>query len=537
MEYERNNATEKVENITGGDEIDDIAAENVNADAWEERELAAKKRLENKKERLRFKEERAKNRLVKRQLKKERREFMRREREKKEGGANGGNGGGKRPSYVGWIAAVTVLSAVALTLAALLVTNMQGGMVGNRQITSSVDGAYYELVNYVDAMDVDMSKLIVSKDEKKQQRILSELTVKASLAAEDISRLPLKDESKFYTTKFINQVGDYSKYLNNKLIDGLSVDKEDKQRLKELYEINKTLKSELTKVTAEMGADYDFTTLLDAGDDDMLLGRFNELESNAVDYPKLIYDGPFSDSLDKKQAKGLNGDDITVEEAKEVLRECFADFGELDIKEVGEGKGVIETYNFGCETERGEQLFAEISKVGGKVVNFDCYSDCGESKISLDEAEAVAKKYLEKLGFENMKAVWATEKGAIAYLNFVYETDGVAVYPDMVKVTVCKERSVVSSLDAREYLLNHTERERGKVTLTAPEAKEKVNENIDIESVRLVIVPYGETKEALCYEISGVYDGATYYVYIDASCGKEIEIFRVVETTEGKLLI
>ena len=44
-------------------------------------------------------------------------------------------------------------------------------------------------------------------------------------------------------------------------------------------------------------------------------------------------------------------------------------------------------------------------------------------------------------------------------------------------------------------------------------------------------------KEALAYEFSGTAGGATYYVYIDAADGKEIEIFRVVETTEGRLLI
>ena len=50
-------------------------------------------------------------------------------------------------------------------------------------------------------------------------------------------------------------------------------------------------------------------------------------------------------------------------------------------------------------------------------------------------------------------------------------------------------------------------------------------------------MPYGETREVLTYEISGEYAGATYYVYIDATDGKEIQIFRVIETTEGQLLI
>ena len=51
------------------------------------------------------------------------------------------------------------------------------------------------------------------------------------------------------------------------------------------------------------------------------------------------------------------------------------------------------------------------------------------------------------------------------------------------------------------------------------------------------MVPVGETSEKLCYEFTGTYDDSTFYVYIDALSGKQVQMFKVVESTEGTLLV
>ena len=49
--------------------------------------------------------------------------------------------------------------------------------------------------------------------------------------------------------------------------------------------------------------------------------------------------------------------------------------------------------------------------------------------------------------------------------------------------------------------------------------------------------PECESKEVLTYEFMGERNGDTYYVYIDANTGVEVDIFKVVKTTEGTLLM
>lgn len=511
MEEKRNNATEKVENIA---EENSFYNENeeINTELEALREDRAKAVLEQK-------ELKAKQKQDKKKMK---------EAMKKKNG---------KPNITGWVAAVIALSCVLLVVSTLFVVSMTDKMDTNQHIEGTTDQAYYDFVNYVDNIDVDLSKLMVSNDRKNQQRILGELTTKAQLATSNIARLPMHDESKFYTTKFINQVGDYSKYLNNKLIDGLSITAEDKENLNSLYEINSVLKAELSSLTVDMGADFNFLSLLEENKDNIVLSKFDELESNAVDYPKLIYDGPFSDNLDKREAKGLNGGEISLNEAQQKVTEYFADYSISEVQPTGEGKGTIDTYNFESEMEGGK-LYCEISKIGGKLIMFECYKDCESEDLTIDKAEEIGKNFLKKIGISDMKAVWATEKGAVSYMNFVSVSGNTVIYPDMIKLTVCKERKIVSSYDAREYYLNHDEKRTVKpATLSANEAAKKVSESLEIKSTRLAVIPYGETREVTAYEFGCEFGGATYYVYIDATTGNEVQIFRVVETTEGQLLL
>ena len=69
------------------------------------------------------------------------------------------------------------------------------------------------------------------------------------------------------------------------------------------------------------------------------------------------------------------------------------------------------------------------------------------------------------------------------------------------------------------------------------EAAEKVNVKLDVTEENVAIIPAGNGKERLAYEFVGTYNGSTYYVYIDANTLKEADIFKVVMTNEGTLLI
>jgi germination protein YpeB len=95
----------------------------------------------------------------------------------------------------------------------------------------------------------------------------------------------------------------------------------------------------------------------------------------------------------------------------------------------------------------------------------------------------------------------------------------------------------VLGFESSSYYINHRDRIIENATLSEEECVKKVSSNIEIETCRLALVPIGNESETLCYEFSGNYDGAIYYAYIDAKTGRQVQLFKVVEGTEGSLLM
>ncbi len=438
----------------------------------------------------------------------------------------------------GWLAAVISLGCAVLILGSLLTLNVFTPLDNYMMTNTAEERSFYDLVGYVDNLDVNLSKLVVSKDAEKQQKLLSEVKVQSNLATSSLGTLALHDESKYYTSKFINQVGDFAKYLENKLIDGESLNSEDVETLNLMHKINLELKNSLSELASSIDKDFNFKSIYEGKDDNLIISKFNELESNATNYPHMIYDGAFSDNVKKSESKYLNKfESVSKSTAEENFKKYFSEYKIKDVELVGETiSDKIECYDFEGKAEDGTLLTAEISKKGGKLILFNHYKDCNKKVYSVDELEKVADKFLENAGYKGLKAVWVAEGNNYVSFNYASVVDGIICYSDLIKVNVCAERGIVSGIEASAYALNHVDRNIPKVEISLEEAEEKVFSEIEVSSVRLAIIPYG-SKEKLAYEFYGVNDGEYYYIYIDAKTGKELEIFKVVKTTEGTLLM
>lgn len=495
------------------------------------KKLKAEKRAEHKRQKA---EEKAYLKSVKAEQKHEHKQNKgnRRERQRNQ----------KRKRGVGgWIAAVVSLGCVSLVLGSLLAVSiftdyMELGKVNTN--SANAQRSFYDFVGYVDNMETNMSKFFVATDEKGQQKILTSLTVQSNLADAALAELPIKDESKYLTSKYINQVGDYAKYLNNRLIDGYLLTEEEINNMKELYKINLNLKNVLSDLSSRINENYDFSALSKNDANDIIISQFNEMESNAKEYPSMIYDGAFSDGLDRKQARGIIGEEVTELEAVEIYKNLFSRYGieKIEVTGMVENRG-IDCYNIISQTKENGEIFAQISKRGGKLIMFNAYKDCEGLNVGEEESVVIAEEFITSLGIADMTCVWSYTTGSTAYLNFAYDGGGIVAYPDLIKVKVCRERGIVSGYDADEYYMNHTERSIKEPKYTLNDAYEKVSKELEIRSSAVAIIPTGGGNEKLVYEFVGDYNGESYYVYIDANTLTQADIFKVVNTDQGRLLI
>ncbi|MBQ3572619.1 MAG: germination protein YpeB, partial [Clostridia bacterium] len=137
-------------------------------------------------------------------------------------------------------------------------------------------------------------------------------------------------------------------------------------------------------------------------------------------------------------------------------------------------------------------------------------------------------------------AVWSNVgSDNMTYINFASTTQNgeIVLYSDLIKVAVCMNNGRVCDMDAHLYLKNHKERKIPEVKIKVEDAERKLSKNLEVQTSRLALIPTPSNKEILAYEFSGIMQGETYYVYVNAITGEEEQIFKVVSTDDGDLLL
>src|SRR5699024_3729437 len=174
-----------------------------------------------------------------------------------------------------------------------------------------------------------------------------------------------------------------------------------------------------------------------------------------IEYPTMIYDGPFSDSQVNKEVKGLNFGEVSMETAKSNLGKVLTGVNMDNFDFQGESKGHFTTYDFSYEDENCAYTFAQVTKKGGKLLTLSSQNIYKTKKLELENAEKIALDFAKKADISNMKVVWSDVIGDDAFINLAPVIDGVIIYPDLVKVKVDLTKGNVLGFEASSYYMNH----------------------------------------------------------------------------------
>ena len=438
------------------------------------------------------------------------------------------------PGFGGWLAAVIALGVSTLALGTMLTfgwINMNGIQA---DMTSDLSHSVYELNSIVDNLDANLSKARMSSSAGDRAKIFTDIAIESEMAESCIERLPLTGELTNNITAFINKMGDSAQGILYTIASGGELSSSQTATIEYMYKCNRQLTDFLNGLTGDLSEKDMIAALKGKG---KMFEGFEGFTELSIETPKEIYDGPFAESSEKVSAKDLDGlDEITPARAEELAVQYFADYGCEQARCTGEAvSGQLKCYNV-TFTAKGDEYFAQFSEQGGKLVMFDSYRPCTDHNFDVDNCITIAENFLENIGYRGMQAVWASESGTTCNLNFAYVQDGAVIYPDIIKVKVCEERGLVTGIEAISYVLNHCERNIGKAGLSISEAEEKLGDKLEVAGRRLAVIPL-DGGEALAYEFYGTYDGATYYVYLDATTGNELNIFTVIGTAQGKALM
>lgn len=445
---------------------------------------------------------------------------------------------------------VTFIIMVLIILALILGYNLyEKNKIYNTSMENQYNMAFYELVDYMQNVKTYLAKSLITKDDKHGAETLTNVWREANLAQTYLSMLPLQSQELENTEKFLNQVSEYSYTLSRKNIDNIDLQEEDLNNLKDLYSYSVDLSNTLNQLSEDLSTgrvswrelNKQENTLFAQQVSNVSQDSFDSLEENFHEYAGLIYDGAFSEHLTSVENKGLNGETVDEETAKKIAEEFI---GKDKIKNIENVKlsqnSNIEAYDIGIVTNNNENINMSISKIGGHIIYMNFDKNVTMEIISADEAKTKAKEFLDAKGYSNMKATYYMNQGGISTINFAYEQkykeeQSVIIYADLIKVKVALDNGEILGIETTGYLNNHYERNLTSLDISFDEAKDKLNEDIEITNQRLAMIPTEWKTEIFCYEFQGKIGDINFLTYINVENGEEEDTLVITDTENGTL--
>lgn len=438
------------------------------------------------------------------------------------------------------VAIIAVLLMVSAILGYLLYKNNQKYVIASE---NDYDMAFYNLIDYVDNVKNYLAKSTISKGSDHGAETLTNVWREANLAQVYLSMLPLETQELENTQKFLNQVSEYSYSLSRKNINDENLTDDDLNNLKDLYNYSVDLSNTLNQLSNEINEGNvswkeltnKTSTVFAQQVSNISQDSFESIEENFHEYSGLIYDGAYSEHITNTEKKGLTGEDISEEEAQNIVKEFIGQDKVKEITSLGVSDDVdIPSYMFYIKTDSAEISIA-ISKKGGHLVYMNSNRDVEEENISQEQANEYGKKYLEEKGFSNMKETYYLKQQGIVTINYAYKQDDVVIYSDLIKVKVALDNGEILGIETTGYLNSHYERDLSNIKITKEQARENINESLEIISEGLAIIPTEWKTEVLCYEFKGKIENIDFLAYINAQTGKEEDILIITNTPNGTL--
>ena len=439
------------------------------------------------------------------------------------------------------IIAIMVVVAIIAGLISVIVKDKNEAKIASQ---NTYNMAFYEVVDYVQNVETYLAKSLISSTPEHGAETLTNVWREANLAQAYLSQLPIESQELENTEKFLNQVSDYSYSLSRKNIYNESLTDEDLKNLKDLHTYSVELENTLNQLSEDINSGrIKWGEISNKGKTAFAqqvstssMDGFSNLEENFHQYSGLIYDGAFSEHITNGEKKGLTGDDIDEETAKQKAIDFIGKDNVKGVENLGYSENAtIPEYNFSVKTNSEDSINISISKKGGHIVYMNSNRSVNAETISQEEANAKGKEFLNNHGIKDMKETYYLKQDGIVTINYAYVQNDVVVYSDLIKVKVAFDNGEVLGIETKGYLNNHTQRDTSKVKITKEQAKKTLNKNLDIMSEGMAIIPTEFQTEILCYEFKGKVDDREFLVYINAENGREEDILIITNTPNGTL--
>lgn len=434
--------------------------------------------------------------------------------------------------------------AIFMTFGALIIFSLEMTNNFKRQknlVQDEYNKSMYLAVSYINNVEVDLAKLLVTSTPKMSAVTLADIWKQANLAKECLEQIPVGQNSMANASKYLTQVSDFSYTLMKQNVSDIKLTEEEYEKLKHIYEDSSKLSSKMSDIYDDLNAGrIKWDELEKIGNeklpDNDISNSISEVGKTFQNYEGLIYDGAFSDHLLSSEPKFLSQKEISEDDAKKYIEEVILNDEKIDkIEFKGESNGRIKLYNFDVTLDSKQKRTISITKNDCKLYLMIGDKNVKEQNISFDEAKKRGMEFLNKLGIDNMIETYYQKTENMIVINYAATQDGVILYPDLIKVKISLDDGKVYGVEAAGYIFNHTTRNNLKPSISQEKAKSILNSSIEIISSDMALIPTESNSEILTYEFKGKIDNREFLIYINANNAREEKVLLVIDNKNGVL--
>ncbi|HOV68776.1 MAG TPA: germination protein YpeB [Clostridia bacterium] len=390
--------------------------------------------------------------------------------------------------------------------------------------------SFYDLLGNMRNIDINLSKAMVASSETQKRKYFELISRHAEKAEINLSQMPIALETIEKTMKYINQLCDYTKSL----CKNIRTDDQTTSNLTALKKVSSQLNAELNVLGARIAEGQNMFSqecLRKSGKPmpNSISDGFSRIQETSIEYPKLIYDGPFSENNLRVKPKS-EFEKINKETAKKKVKELFNG----EVEPASDIDSVYKSFGFKVKSGKSESLI-QVSENNGYIVWLINEREVPESKLTLEQCRDKAIEFVKK-AYMPMTAVWAQAVENIAIINLTPEVNGAVIYPDMVKISVAMDNGEIVGIEGSSFINNYRKRTIEPPKISAEEARCSICSELKDRSQRLALIPVDST-EVLCYEFQGETDDGYFIIYVNAQTGEETEVFKVLDVSGSELIV
>lgn len=416
-----------------------------------------------------------------------------------------------------------------------------------QELDNQYNRAFFDMTGYVHNVETLLLKSMITSTPEKTASVMQEAWRQANLAQTNLGQLPVSPQVLANTSKFLTQVGDLAYSLNNQNMSGKPLNDQQYKTIQQLHGNAVSLGNSLNDLQIQLTTGRlkwgelanKGTPLFAKTSSKMQMQQVENIDKVFQDTPKLIYDGPFSDHLVTAEPRGVTGNQMNPDQAKQSVINFFGANKVNAVNNTGKNDtGPIKTYSYGV-TFKGapdnQTANIDVTQKGGNIFWMLYNRPVGSPTVNVDKAKALGRQFLESHGYKGMVDTYYIKEDNTATINYAYKQDNVVIYPDLIKLKIALDNGEIVGFEARGYLSAHITRTIPKPKITEQQARAVISPRIQVLSSGLAMIPTDYKTEIFTYEFKGKLNNRDFLAYINAETGKEENILIIIDTPKGIL--